>query len=154
MAVTIPPIAVSLPPAGGPAKHHVRKVTGSMIKTRTWIIGIAAAAVVLTVLSVFLLTSRTEGNVAVVTLDGEVIREIDLSRVTEEYRFTVETDDGGINVVLVQPGRICVEDANCPDRICVMQGWLSDSPMPIVCAPHRLSIEIKGASADVDAAAR
>ena len=126
-----------------------------MIRTRTWIVGIAAAAVVLTALSVVLLTSRTEGNVAVVTLDGEVIREIDLSRVAQEYRFTVETDDGGTNEILVQPGRICVAEANCPDRICVLQGWLSDSPMPIVCAPHRLVIAFKDASgAQVDAAAQ
>ena len=125
-----------------------------MIKTRTWIIIISLAAVVLTVISIVLLTGRTEGVVAVITLDGEVVREIDLSRVTKEYSFTVESADGGVNEILVQPGRICVSDANCPDRICVMQGWLSDSPMPIVCAPHKLTIEIKGAdmeSADVTA---
>lgn len=125
-----------------------------MLKTRTWIIIIVSAAVVLAIASALLMTRGTEGNVAVVTVDGKVIREIDLSRVAKEYSFTVETDDGGVNVISVRPGSICVSDANCPDRICVMQGWLSDSPMPIVCAPHKLTIEIKGAEQAADAAAR
>ena len=125
-----------------------------MLKTRTWIIIIASAAVILTVASVLLMTRGTEGNVAVVSVDGKVIREIDLSRVAKEYSFTVETGDGGVNVINVRPGSICVSDANCPDRICVMQGWLSDSPMPIVCAPHKLTIEIKGAEQMADASAR
>ncbi|MBE7007931.1 MAG: NusG domain II-containing protein [Ruminococcaceae bacterium] len=125
-----------------------------MLKTRTWIIGFAAVAVVLAVLAIRLSSPRSEGNIAVISQDGKVLREIDLSRVTEEYRFTVETDDGGSNEILVQPGRICVSEADCPDKICVKQGWLTDSPLPIVCAPHKLVIEIKGAADAVDAAAR
>lgn len=121
------------------------------MKTRTWIILFAAAAAVLTVLTVRTFTSRAEGTVAVISQDGKVLREIDLSRVAEEYRFTVETDDGGVNEILVQPGRICVCDANCPDRICVLRGWLTDEPLPIVCAPHKLTVEIKGAAGGADA---
>lgn len=121
------------------------------MKTRTWILLFAVIAAALAVLTVRTLTSRAEGTVAVVIQDGEVLREIDLSRVAEEYRFTVETDDGGTNEILVQPGRICVSEANCPDQICVLRGWLSDSPLPIVCAPHKLSVEIKGAGGGADA---
>ncbi len=121
------------------------------MKTRTWILLFALLAAALTVLTVRTLTSRAEGTVAVVIQDGKVLREIDLSRVAEEYRFTVETDDGGTNEILVQPGRICVSEANCPDQICVLRGWLSDEALPIVCAPHKLSVEIKGAGGGVDA---
>lgn len=116
-----------------------------MVKTRTWIIIIAAAAVVLAVLALKPFSAREPGVTAVVTQNGVVIREIDLSRVTEEYTFTVETDDGGINEIRVQPGRICVSEANCPDRICVQQGWLPDNVLPIACLPHGLIIEIKDA---------
>ncbi len=114
-----------------------------MLKTRTWIILIAALATVLIVLSVLFLTSRSAGTTAQIILDGEVIREIDLSRVKEPYSFTVEDGAGGTNLVQVEPGRICVSEANCPDRICVSQGWLSDQTVPIVCLPHRLIIKIR-----------
>ena len=114
-----------------------------MLKTRTWIIILAAVAVLMTVLSVLILTSRAPGVTAQVVLDGEVIREIDLSRVREPYSFTVEDGSGGTNLVEVEPGRIRVSEANCPDKICVSQGWLSDQNVPIVCLPHRLIIRIR-----------
>ncbi len=114
-----------------------------MIKTRTWIIMIAAAAMVLIALSVLLLISRSSGTTAQIILDGEVIREVDLSRVREPYTFTVNDGAGGTNVVQVEPGRICVCEANCPDKICISQGWLSDQNVPIVCLPHRLIIKIR-----------
>ena len=126
-----------------------------MIKTRTWVIGIIVAAALLAVLSIVLLGGRKDGTVVQVIQDGTVIREIDLARVNKEYSFVVETDDGGSNTILVQPGRICISEANCPDQICVLQGWLSDDPTPLVCLPHRLIIMLKDpAGAESDAVAR
>ena len=123
-----------------------------MIKTRTWVILIAAAAVVLAAASFFLLRSRSEGTVVQIIQDNTVIREIDLSRVSREYSFVVESPYGGSNTILVQPGRICVSEADCPDRICVKSGWHSDSAAPIVCLPHRLVIRIeKNAAAGSEA---
>ena len=114
-----------------------------MLKTRTWIIVIAAAVLALIVLSVLLLTARGEGTVVQVIQDGTVLREIDLSRVREPYSFTVEAPDGGSNRIEVEPGRIRVADADCPDKICISQGWLSDQSVPIVCLPHRLIIKLR-----------
>ena len=123
-----------------------------MLKTRTWIVIIAAAAV-LALLSWFLLTDRREGTVVEVIQDGVVLREIDLSAVTGEYSFDVQWPGGGSNTVCVQPGRICVSGADCPDKICAAQGWLSDEAVPIVCLPHRLIIQVKDAK-QLDAVAR
>ena len=111
-----------------------------MIKTRTWVIIIAAAAAVLAAVSILLLTGKKEGTVVQIIQGDTVIREIDLSR---EYSFVVESPDGGSNTILVQPGRICVSEADCPDKICVYQGWLTDDPIPIVCLPHQLIITLK-----------
>ena len=115
----------------------------TMFKTRTWIILIASVALLLIALSAFLLTSRSEGTVVQVIQDGTVLQEIDLSRVREPYSFEVEAPDGGVNRIEVEPGRIRVADADCPDRICVSQGWLSDQSVPIVCLPHRLIIKLR-----------
>ena len=124
-----------------------------MLKTRTWIIIIAAAALTLAVLSAYQFTAKREGNVVEVVQDGVVLREIDLSAVTREYSFVVESSGGGSNTVRVQPGRVCVSEADCPDKTCVSQGWLSNQAAPVVCLPHRLVIRVKGA-ADSDAVAR
>ncbi len=120
-----------------------------MLKTRTWIALVCAAALISGVLSLRLLTGRREGTVVEVTQDGAVIREIDLSRVSAEYAFTVTCPDGGENTILVQPGRVCVSAADCPDQVCVRQGWLSNQATPVVCLPHRLILRVRGSS-DVD----
>ena len=123
------------------------------LKTRTWIIFIAVAAAVLAFLSFRLLTGKQEGTVVEVVQYGVVIQEIDLSAVKEEYSFEVNWIDGGSNTVLVQPGRICISDADCPDKVCIAQGWLTDEIMPIVCLPHYLVIQVKDAG-QLDAVAR
>ena len=128
----------------------VRRFNQRFLRTRTWIILLAAAALLLGLLSWRLLAARTEGAVAEIVQDGVVLYEIDLSAVTREEILVVEWPEGGSNTVRIQPGRICVSDADCPDRICVSQGWLSHQATPIVCLPHRLVIRLKGAG-DVDA---
>ena len=87
---------------------------------------------------------RTDHPVAVVTLDGEVLEEIDLTQVNKSYSFTVTGKGGLTNTILVEPGRIRVERADCPDQICVHQGYISDGSQPIVCLPNRLIIQIHG----------
>ena len=95
---------------------------------------------------------QTPSPVARITLDGEVIREIPLDEVEESYSFVVESGAGS-NTVLVEPGRIRVSEADCPDQVCVNQGFISDGTVPIVCLPHKLIIEILGGGSQFDAAA-
>ena len=68
-------------------------------------------------------------------------------------RLTVTDRDGGENVISVEPGRIRISDANCPDHVCVDTGWISDGVIPIVCLPHQLVIRIEGGgNSDIDIA--
>ena len=100
-----------------------------------------------------LLRPAGAGTVARITLDGEVVDEIDLSAVTEGYTLTVEGPGGFSNTIRVEPGRIRVEAAGCPDQVCVHQGYISHGSVPIVCLPNRLVIEITGGGDSLDAAA-
>ena len=84
--------------------------------------------------------------------DGVLIREIDLDSLSAPLTFTVEFQ-GRTNTITAQPGRIRVESADCPDQVCVDQGWISDGTVPIVCLPHKLVIEIVGGAEALDAAA-
>lgn len=117
-----------------------------MVRTRTWVYIIAVILVLAVAASLFIRTRPAKGKIAKIYVDGELVREVDLDKVTAQERFTVSTDRGE-NVVLVEPGRIRVESADCPDKVCVDSGWLSDSAAPIVCLPHRLVIELDGETA-------
>ena len=112
-----------------------------MLKTKTWI-GIISALLAVSILSAVLIFSERSDSLSVQILqNGKCIKEIDLNKVTHPFTFTVEDPDGGSNKILVEPGRIRMEEADCPDQICVKRGWLSDSAAPIVCLPHKLVIQ-------------
>ena len=107
------------------------------MKTRVWLLIFAA---VLGICLFFILRKPSAPSlVAVVYSNGERVRRVDLNAVEREERYTLETPDG-YNTILIEPGRICVEDADCPDQICVMEGWLPDFGFPIACLPHNLLI--------------
>ena len=91
-----------------------------------------------------LLTDRfaQPGMIAEIALDGEPYRTINLRAVTLPYEFEVETELGR-NIVRVEQGRIAVVEADCPDQICVQRGYASETGLPIVCLPHRLSIQLE-----------
>ncbi len=102
----------------------------------------------------FLLLGPKKVNhpVARITLDGELVKEIDLDEVVVPYSFTLTGAHGLTNTILVEHGRISVRAASCPDQICVHQGTISDGTVPIVCLPNRLIIEIVGGGEALDAA--
>ena len=121
-----------------------------MIKTKTWVLILGALLLTALLSCLILYTRPAPGTVANIYRDGVPVRSVDLSLVTEPWEFTL-SDERGANVIRVEPGRIAVIDADCPDRICVEAGWLSDSASPIVCLPHRLVIRIeKNAAAKGD----
>ena len=110
------------------------------------------AAAVLSAGILLLQKKQVSSPVARITRDGELLREIPLDEVEESYSFVVE-DEEGSNTILVEPGRIRVSEADCPDQVCVNQGFISDGTVPVVCLPHKLMIEIVGGGSEFDAAA-
>ena len=95
------------------------------------------AALCLLSAGALLLMGKSPANTASVTVDGETVRTLDLSVDTE---FDVELGDGEFNHISVRDGKAAVTDASCPDRLCVRRGY-ADGGVPIVCLPHRLTVE-------------
>lgn len=75
--------------------------------------------------------------------DGQLVQTIPLSQITDSRRFTIRASDGGYNTIEVSGDGISIAEADCPDQICVLQGTIRDSLLPITCLPHRLVIELK-----------
>ncbi len=94
----------------------------------------------------------TDAPTARILRDGVLLEEIDLDQVDEPRSLVLE-DESGSNTVTVEKGRICILEADCPDQICVNQGWISDSTVPIVCLPHKLMIEIVSGGGELDGGA-
>ena len=114
-----------------------------MAKTGTWITVIAVILLLSVAASLFLFLRPAAGHTAEIYVDGVLYRRVDLGKLTAPERIEVRTERG-VNVLLAEPGRIRVESADCPDKVCVEAGWLEDSAAPIVCLPHRVVIKLTG----------
>ncbi len=113
------------------------------MRTRSWVI-LVAVLLCACLAAALLLPRGGDGSTAAVYQNGELLRAIDLSSVEEPYSFTVE-GPAGTNTVEVERGRIRVSHADCPDQICVSQGWLERGVTPIVCLPNGLVIQLENA---------
>ena len=109
-----------------------------MKSNRFWVA--VLGGVILISIVAMLLLNKTSANVVRIFQEGVQIEQLDLLAVTEPYSFTVESGPG-INIISVEKGRIRISEANCPDGLCVRQGWISGGAMPIVCLPHQLIIQ-------------
>lgn len=104
------------------------------------------ALALVSIASVFLILRNSlsgNGPTAEVYQNGNLIASIALNDVNESYTFTVRAEDIGSNVIEVRQGAIGIVTADCPDQICVHQGFISNSALPITCLPHRLVIQIR-----------
>lgn len=81
--------------------------------------------------------------VADIYQNGKLLQSIPLSSVNESYRFQVTGENEALNEIEVHPGSIGIISASCPDKLCVHQGFISNSLLPITCLPNRLVIQIR-----------
>lgn len=113
------------------------------MKTRTWILLLGALLIFSLAAAFFLNRPGETAAFAQITSQGEVIATVDL-RMDQE--LTVETPQGGRNVITVKSGGIAVTEANCPDGYCMARGYCSGGAQ-IVCLPNRLVIRFLGKQA-------
>lgn len=106
-------------------------------------------AVILLAAAVFTFwsNSKTESVQAVITVDGETVKTVDLSNIKEKITFIPATDPRV--VITAENGEIRFESADCEDKLCVACGNLSKHGDTAVCLPSKTVITVTGS--DVDA---
>lgn len=120
----------------------------NMKSSKTWIVIFAAVLVICAAAFLLLKGSGGHGTVAVIRVDGEIYEKINLDTVAVAYDMEIKTEFG-YNKLHIEHDGISVTEADCRDHICMDQGKVSQAGVPIVCLPHRLTIEIAGD--DIDA---
>lgn len=118
------------------------------------ILVIAAAAA-----GIFFVYARRGGGQkagsVVVEQDGREILRLSLQE--DRTVYLTGADGDGYNVLEIEDGRARIWEADCPEQICVQQGWISGPGEQIVCLPHRLVIRFvseDGGEADAVACAK
>lgn len=110
---------------------------------------IAAFLIILSLSSLlYLMLPKESGGeyIADIFQNGVLIQSIPLSEVRESRVFTITGENGCVNEIEVRPGSIGIISANCPDKLCVHQGFIHDSRLPVTCLPNRLVIQLRPVS--------
>lgn len=110
---------------------------------------ISAFLLLVSLASLFFLLApggKEGGYTADIYQNGVLIRSIPLDDAAQSGIFTIEGEGGCVNEIEVRSGGIAVISADCPDRVCVRQGFVHDSRLPIICLPNRLVIQLRPAS--------
>lgn len=115
------------------------------------ILGISAFLILIVIFCLLWITSSgnpsgsADGAIKItaeIYQNGELTQSISLSEVTESYTFVVHGENGCENEIEVRPGSIGIISASCPDKVCVNQGFVDNSLLPIVCLPNNVVIQV------------
>lgn len=109
---------------------------------------LVAALIILAVISsvVFTVKNRGKGEAyCQITYEGNLALTVDLSK---DGAFALEQNP---NVLFeVNNGAIAFIESNCPDKVCIHSGFLSNPGQMAACLPNRVSIRIISEEADTD----
>lgn len=108
------------------------------MKTKFWIILIAAIFVLCVGASIVLFLPGADAERAEIWSGGKLICTVTLM---EDRTFDVPTPNGeGSNTVTVEDGAISITAATCPDHYCMRRGACKGGA-DIVCLPNKLIIK-------------
>lgn len=111
------------------------------------IIVIAALLVLSVVIFLSSLPSQNrEAAYAVVRIDGEEYGRYALS---SDNEIVIE-QNGHVNIIEIKDGAVRMKSADCPDKTCVRQGYITGGGEVIVCLPARLTVTLEGAGTQLD----
>lgn len=119
--------------------------TDEKFKLKNDIILIGILLVIACIIGIFVYVNNSNSKLLTVQviLDGDIIREYPLGD-SDEYNMECMLETG--NYVVIKDGEVFMKDANCPDKLCVKQGKISQAGETIICLPNRLVIKIIGDS--------
>ena len=115
-----------------------------MTKTDLLLLAVSCGAAVL--FALFLTLFCGEGSRVRILCDGRLTGEYSLH---EDREIPIRQEKGN-NLLIIRDGEAWIEEADCPDGLCIRQGRISRTGESILCLPHELVITIAGKK-DADA---
>lgn len=99
-------------------------------------------AVILAALAAFgsyQLLHHENGDMVQISIDSEVTKTFSLN---SDTTYTIKTKDGGSNILQIKDGYASIQEADCPDKLCVHQKKISKQGETLVCLPHKVVVSI------------
>ena len=93
--------------------------------------------IILTIItSIFIYQKQTYDNLYVeVSIDGDI-----------QYTFSIYEDTEYMlstgNKLIIKDEKVYIDDADCPDKLCIKQGSIDKANESIICLPNKLVVRI------------
>lgn len=110
-----------------------------VIITKTDFILPGSVLLVAGLLLCFLQLTAHQGSWVVVSFHGEEYGRYSLN---EDARIPLQNARGEGNLLIIEDETARIEEADCPDGLCVQQGRISRGGESIICLPHELVISV------------
>ena len=73
----------------------------------------------------------------------------------EKARFSLTSDgiydiNNGKNKIEILGGKVRMTYADCPDELCIRQGWIEYDGQSIICLPNKITVMVSGGDSLVD----
>lgn len=88
--------------------------------------------------------TKETGSYAVVRVEGAVVERHSLD---EDGVYPL---NGGTNVLAIEDGYAWMQEADCPDHVCMLMGKINKTGQVITCLPNLLTVTIEGGEQLVD----
>lgn len=73
-------------------------------------------------------------------VDNELVATLPID---ENREFDIEGVNGSHNLLVIENGKIYMKEADCPDKICIQTGFVTDLTQTIVCVPNHVVVTIE-----------
>lgn len=84
-----------------------------------------------------------------IQVNGKEVKNIIFDKKIIEKTIPIKTEFG-YNLIEIGDERVRIIEADCPDKLDVKKGYISEVGEVIVCLPNKLIVEIKGVKDEKD----
>lgn len=85
-------------------------------------------------------TNKDSKNCVKIYVDNELVATLPLN---EDCEFDIDGINGSHNLLVVKNGKVYMKEADCPDKICIQTGIVTELTQTIVCLPNRVVVTIE-----------
>ncbi len=96
------------------------------------------------VLGLVLLLTKKTGKMVEIRVTGAETRSIPLSK---DGRYEIDGVNG-TNVLVISGGKAHMEEASCPDGVCIEMGEIDSAGQSIICLPNEIVVVIADETAE------
>ncbi|KOA18983.1 hypothetical protein CLHOM_27230 [Clostridium homopropionicum DSM 5847] len=104
-------------------------------------------AIVLGIIFKFAFNKDYNNKYVEIYVKGQFYKKVSIKDNNFKEEIDIKTDLGE-NIVQIENGGVRIVDADCPDKVCIKDGFKDKVGSVLVCLPHKVVIQIKGQSTE------